>query len=147
MLCVSLFFFFCILVSLFFAKYNAAEGISYKPNIQKYKHTNKRYSVAHCLIWSTQQSWQLYVIYMETFLGFSRSFLKLLRCKIIKCWLKEIKRHFFFRQILFLKLWYVGLCLGFQERKISLIFPNNAYKFAYNFIHLDVKKILSYTLI
>ena len=44
-------------------------------------------------------------------------------------------------------MWYVDLCLGFQDRKILLIFPNDAYKFACNFIHLDGKKKLSYTLI
>ena len=108
----------CILVSLFlFAKYKAAEGISYKPNIWKYKHKNKRHSVTHCLIWSPAimtslplcdikkryfKLWcQLYVIYMQAFWGFSRSFLKLLRSTMVKCWLNEIKRHIFFRQSLF----------------------------------------------
>ena len=106
--CVSLFF---------FSKYNAVKGISYKPNVWKYKHTSKRHSVTNCLIWSAAMMtslplcdikkryfklWcQLYVIYMQAFLGFSRSFLNLLRYKIVKCWLKEIKRHFFFRQIVF----------------------------------------------
>ena len=44
-------------------------------------------------------------------------------------------------------MWCRDLCLGFQDRKISLIFPNNACNFACNFIHLDGKKKLSYTLI
>ena len=107
-----------ILVSLFlFAKYNAAEVNSYKPNLWKYKHTNKRHSVTHCLIWSAAimiiyqfvkqkkryfKLWcKLYVIYMQAFLGFPRSFLKLIRCQIVKSWLKEIKRHFFFQKSLF----------------------------------------------
>ena len=108
------FLLFCILVSLFlFAKYNAAEEISYKPNIWKYKHTTKRHSFTNCLIWSAIIMTSLplcaikntifqTVIYMQAFLGFSRSFLKLLRFKIVKCWLNEIKRHFFLRQSLFL---------------------------------------------
>ena len=44
-------------------------------------------------------------------------------------------------------MWYRDLCLGFQDRKISLVFPNNTYNFACNFVHLDDKKKLSYTLI
>ena len=44
-------------------------------------------------------------------------------------------------------MWYVDLCLGFQDRKTLLIFPNDAYKFASNFILLDGKKELSFTLI
>ena len=90
---------------------------------------------------------QLYIIYMQAFLGFSRSFLKLLRCKIVKSWLKEIKRHFSFQQSLFLIVVRVDLCLGFQDRKISSIFPKNAYKFACNSIHLASKKKMSYMLI
>ena len=44
-------------------------------------------------------------------------------------------------------MWYVDLCLGFQDRKILLIFPNDACKFACYFIFLDGKKELSFTLI
>ena len=101
---------FCVLVSIFlFAKCNAAAGISYKPSTWKYK----RHSVTNCLIWSAVIMTSLplcdikirylkLVIYMQAFLGFFRSFLKLLRCKIVKYWLKKSKGTFFSDKAFFL---------------------------------------------
>ena len=117
-LCFTFLWFWFLVLLFLLVKYNAAERISHKPNKWKYKHTKKRHSVTHFLIWSSAIMTSLpfcdikkndisncdansMLFTCKTFSVFQIIFKTFLRRKILNCSLKEIKSHSFFRQSLF----------------------------------------------